>query len=144
MKRFLKWVVIGVVVLLGITYATYAYSYQGNYNLDVSVKLNVSTDRTIALTEFTSVSSSTSMLQFWEQLKGGGGNANTRYMVHWELTQSTGVVTLVTRTYIDPGSSGVLKQTFSNIPAGSDTLKITVFDEYGASINERTFPVVVG
>ena len=145
MNRLLKFVAIGAVVLLGFTYATYAYSYQGNYNLDVSVKFNVSTENTIALTEFTYSSSPTDVLQFWEQLRGGGGTATDRYMVSFQLTQGADTISLAPyKLLVLPGESQVLEQPFKNVPAGEATVKVIVRDAYGSSLLEESYNVVVG
>ena len=146
MNRLLKFVAIGAVVLLGFTYAMYAYDYKGNYNLDVSVKVNVSADQTIALTEFTYSSSPTDVLQFWEQLRGrGGSGVADRYMVSFQLTQGTDTVSLAPfKLLVLPGESQVLEQSFKNVPAGESTLKITVRDAYGASLYEKSYTVVIG
>ncbi len=144
MNRWLKIVAIIVVLVLAGTYAMYAMVYKGNYNLDVSVKLNVSSERSIALTEFASSSSPTNMLQFWDQLKGSGDSATDGYIVSWQLTQGTDTTSLITRCLVSTGESKVLDQTFSNVNPGDGTLTITVRDAFGASLHVQTYTVVVG
>ncbi len=144
MKGLLKILAIVIVLALAGTYIIYALEYRGNYNLDVSVNLNVSADRTISLTEFISSSSPTDALQFWEQLKGGGSSATEGYMITMLLNHTTGSVSLITRCLVPLGESKVLEQTFSNVPSGAATVKITVRDAFGASLYDKTYSVVIG
>lgn len=142
MKRMLKILAIIVVVALAGTYAMYAMWYRGNYNLTVKVQLNVSSERELVFSEFTSSSEPTDALEFWNQLKGGGTGATEGYIIYWDL--DSGWRTLTTRTLIPLGESKLLEQTFSNINAGETTLTITVRDAFGASLLEKTYTVVVG
>lgn len=144
MRRWIKILAIIAVLALVGTYAVYAVEYKGNYNLTVSVKLSISSERAVSLTEFTSSSSETEPLEFWNQLKSGGGSATTGYQVSWELNQSDDTTTLLTRTTILLGESQVISQSFDNIPAGQASLKITVRDAFGTYMHEMAFSLVVG
>ena len=143
MRRWLKIAAIVVVLVLAGTYAMYAMFYRGNYNVDVSVKLNVSAERGISLSDFTSSSSSTDALQFWEQLSvGNGDSATTGYIIYWDLDSAWSVHT--TTCTVSPDDSIVLTHTFSNVEAGETTLTITVRDAFNTYLHERIFEVVVG
>jgi hypothetical protein len=142
MNRWLKIVAIIVVVAFAGTYFMYATVYQGNFNLEVSVKLNVSDERGISLSDLTSSSSPTDALQFWEQMKGSGDSATTGYIIYWDLDNAWSIH--VTRCTVLPGESVVLTHTFGNVGAGASTLTITVRDAFNTYLHERTFDVVVG
>jgi hypothetical protein len=140
------WIVLILVVsgILVVSYAMYSLQYKGNYNFAVSVKLNVSDERTIALTEFTSSSSETGVLQFWDQLKGPGTSPTEGYLISWQLTQGVDTVSLISRCLVPLGESKVLQRTFTNVNPGEADLKITIRDAFNASLFEKTYSVVVG
>jgi hypothetical protein len=142
MNRWLKILAIIVVIAVAGTYGMYAMLYKGNYNVGVSVKLSVSSERAISLSDFTYSSSPTDALQFWEQMKGSGDSATTGYIIYWDFDNAWSVH--VTRCTVLPGESIVLTHTFSNVEAGASTLTITVRDAFNTYLHERTFDVVVG
>lgn len=140
--------VIGIVIL---TYGTYAMSYQGNYDVDVSFHMSVPEMGDIAITEFEYSAEPTSVLAFWELRGKSGAPASTTYTLFAEWNQSGVIDTMqvdvpVTLTYLDEINNEVdISFTFFNKAPGEASVRIYVEWTYISSIiYDKTYPVVVG
>lgn len=153
MKR--KWLlaVIVVVVLVGVSYGTYAVDYKGNYNVKVQFNATLTAsmiaDQGVSVDQVVIVSSPTDALQFWQQLKGHQEAVSSYWQVFLEFTQGgkqdLKTVSMGNLTSADIGFSKSFSATFDNKPAGDATVHIwSLIGGTQTKSFDHTYPLVVG
>jgi hypothetical protein len=128
MKKLLKWVVIGVVVVLAFTYAMYALEYKGNYNLSVTVPIHSDSGDVTASTIAVD-SDDTSVLQFWDKFSLGGDAGTGFYTVYCQLNVSGDTTTHSTSFDIAADQSLAVKFTFDNIEPGQGSVRVYIVEQ---------------
>lgn len=150
--RYGRLVKIGAIIIVGIlavTYASYAMTYQGNYDVKVSFVMSVPEMGQVAITEFDYECEPTSMLAIWGELRGkSGAPASTVYSMFAEWNQSGEVSTMtvdVPITLTNLGDRVDISFTFFNKSPGTASIRLYVQWAYIQSIiYDQTYPVVVG
>ena len=148
MKKLLKWVVIGVVVLLVFTYGMYAWDYKGNYNVSVSVPVHCSDsgEHTIVASTITSSSSPTSVWQFWSDLTSADGVGTGLYSVYCELNMTL----LIDRNVLHQSFNIVADQDitftfeFKNVEPGQGNIHVYIIDQASTKLYDHNYGVTVG
>jgi hypothetical protein len=160
--RKLKWVVIALVVLFGFTYATYSYSYAGNYNVEVSIPVHGVTVNQGAVwvvygtpSPITTDSEPTTIWQFWSSLSVASGEDRLyTYEVYCELTTAGGPQTQhqsfdITPSQNTPGAGAGVDRTFTfefkNVEPGEQNVHVYVMDRtMSTKIFDTVYPAVIG
>jgi hypothetical protein len=144
MKRIVKWIVIVLVVLSGFTYAMYAWDYQGNYNLSVTVPVHGGGDgTTVSASSITTESSPTSIWQFWSSLSGASGTGTGLYAVYCELNYGDSVQ----HRAFDIVSGQDLSFTFEfkNVEPGQANIHVYIMDQtLSTKLYDHNWGVTVG
>jgi hypothetical protein len=149
MKK-LKWIVIGLVVLLGFTYGTYAMSYQGNYNVSVAVPVHVAAVNQGSAwiyhpSAITADSTPTTMWQFWSSLSVAGEGRLYTYEVYCELTSTGGVSTQHQSFDTTVFEDRTFTFDFQNIEPGQGNVHIYIMDRTtDTQVSSYNIPVVIG
>jgi hypothetical protein len=147
MNRMVKWIVIVLVVLLGFTYATYAYSYQGNYNVSVTVPIHKTTDggTTVSASGITTESNPTSVWQFWSFLQGASSTGTGLYAVYCELNLSWGREVQHRAFDIASGQDIMFAFEFGNIEPGQGNIHVYILDQtLSTKLYDHNWGVTVG
>ena len=149
--RLVKVAVIGIVAILAFTYATYAMSYEGNYNLNVSFNVGLPESGVVAITEFDYYSEPTGVMSFWSELKGRGDPVVGIYQMFAEFNQSGDTetkmvpLTLTDIALTDESEITEVSFWFLNKNAGEASVRIyVIFEHTNAMIYDKTYPVVIG
>jgi hypothetical protein len=143
---------IAIVAVIGFTYATYALSYEGKYDVDISFKAGLPYKDQVTITEFEYSSEPTSVMSFWNELRGKSGAPMTgTYTMYAEWNQSgeieTKVVDVVLTDVAFSESSDIVDVSFTflnKIPGEAEVRIYVVYQYTGATIFDKTYPVVVG
>ena len=143
--------IVVVLALVGITYATFAISYEGNYNLNVSFNVGLPEIGVVSITEFDYYSEPTGVMSFWSELKGRGDPVTGVYQMYAEFNQSGDTetkvvpVTLTDKVLTDESDIVQVSFWFLNKDPGQASVRIYVIYEYtNAMIYDKTYPVVIG
>lgn len=154
MKK-LKWVVIGIAVLLIFTYGMYSMLYAGNYNVKVEVPVSGfdynAGYNSVTASGITTTSDSTS---FWDAISGlawykpSGPSVNPAnpYVLYVELGATTQSQTIDSSAQTVPFDfSQTLTFTFKNVGAGEATIHIYIMDQtLSTKLYDHNWPVVIG
>jgi hypothetical protein len=144
MKRIVKWVVIALVVLLGFTYVMYAWDYQGNYNLSVTVPVHGGSDgTTVSASSITTESSPTSIWQFWSSLEAARGTGAGLYAVYCEYDWGDSVQH---RAFdIVSGQDLMFTFEFKNVQPGQTNVHVYILDQtLNTKLYDHNWEVTVG
>lgn len=133
--KLAKWIVIGIVVLLGLTYGVYAYAYQGGYSVEVKVPVNSADNghgyAWISPTQMTMESTPTSFWGFLGDLSVAGPSGRNQ-TVNCDLNMGGHTYSQHAGWDMMPGSGPTMFTFgFSNIPAGTGSLHISIVEEMG-------------
>lgn len=157
--KLAKWIVIGIAVLLGLTYGVYAINYQGNYNVKVTVPVTgfdyTAGYHSVSASGTTTTSNPTSIGDFlsglgWYTPSGPSSNPANPYVLYCELTSASGVSTQ--QRVLNSSAQQVpfeftqtLSFTFKNVGAGDATVHIYIMDQtLTTRLYDHTWSVVVG
>ncbi len=159
MRRMIKWAVIAVIAVVGLSYGVYATEYQGNYNVKVSVPVTGwdynagyhSVTATGATTSAKAISIGDFFSGLWYVPSGPSSNPANPYVCYVELTPSGGVTTTQHQTINSSAQqvpfefSQTLSFTFKNIEPGSGTVHIYIMDQtLSTKLYDHTWTVVIG
>jgi len=147
MNRMVKWIVIVLVVLSGFTYATYAYSYQGNYDVSVTVPVHRTTDGGTAVSASTIATSSspTPFWAVWESLQGASGDGSGVYKVYCALNMTWATSVHSKAFDITSGQDLTLTFEFKNIDPGQGNVHVYIIDQTtNTKLYDHNWGVTVG
>jgi len=143
--------IVVVIILAGVTYGTYAMSYQGNYDVNVSFSIGVVETGVVAITEFEYESEPTSVLSFWELRGKSGAPITGTYTVYAEWNQTgeleTKVLDVVLTDIVLSEATQDTEVSFSffNKAPGEAQLRLyVVFAYIDSMIYDNTYDVIVG
>jgi hypothetical protein len=149
-KKLLKWLLIGVVVLfIVVPYLVYAYAYQGEYKVEVSLDIESPDYAEVTVTDIQATSEAMEALDFIDVLKGSKVEVRGTFQVYVELNHSGGVETRIQGVTLmpDDAETGPVEMTFQflEIEPGDATVRVyVVHDLTSTTVYDYTKAVTIG
>lgn len=136
--------IVAVIVLAG-SYVLYAWNYQGHYNVETQLTLNVDDNGNVAIAGFEYDCEEVGYDDFWGLFKGHTVEEGfTGYMIYYELNQSGVKSTHIGNEVIENGASVVVLQHMYNLEPGDASVKISIRDVHNTVLTEHTYALVIG
>ena len=150
--KMLRWIVIGVVLLLGFTYAMYAWSYQGNYNVAVAVPVHGSSNpndlSAVSASQVTLDSKPTDFWEFWSTFSPMSSAGSGAYMLYCEFfIIAGGAFRHFQSQAFSIGMNQALTLTFhyKDVEPGQGTVHVYIMDQtLTTELYDHTWTVTVG
>lgn len=153
MNRYVKWIAVVIVALLGITYAEYAWSYQGNYNVDVSIPVRAD-GSTPGSTEVSALaptldSNPTSFFEFWSRFTGSSADSGVGlFTLYSDFTAVHGgnFRHVQSRSFsLTSGESLTLSFHYKNVEPGLGSIHVYIIDlTSNTTVYDHVWSVTVG
>lgn len=147
MGRAVKWVAIGVVAILAVSYMVFATDYQGKYNVDIAFTVSSETAGEVDILDFSATFEEMDALSMFDQLRTPSKTSlYGPYQVFVEFNQSGEVETLdqLISTTISEPTYGVVFDFTEKNPGEANIRIYVVYEISNSIIFDKTYPVVVG
>ena len=152
MKRLIKWLAVGIVILLVFTYAMYAWSYQGNYNVAVTVPVrgssNPNDSSAVSASQVTLDSQPTDFWEFWSTFSSMPSVGSGAYVLYCEFfITAGGAFRHFQSQAFDIATNQVLSLTFhyKDVEPGQGTVHVYIMDQtLTTKLYDHTWTVTVG